>query len=182
MPLSPPAEREALHTRRYEFQGEQRADGLWDIDGQMTDVKSYGFDNRFRGRIEAGTPLHDMRIRLTLDEGFVIRDIEAVTDAGPYELCPDITPNFRKVIGLKIGAGWRGILRQQLGGTQGCTHLVEMLGAMATVAFQTIYPKIARKVENPDAARKPFLIDSCHAYRSDGPVGQQIWPKFYTGE
>ena len=67
MPLPNPEPRERLHTRRYEFNGYQRADGLWDIEGRMTDVKSYGFDNDYRGRIEAEEPLHDMRIRLTLD-------------------------------------------------------------------------------------------------------------------
>ena len=74
--LPSPAPRERLHTRRYEFNGYRRADGLWDIEGRMTDVKSYGFDNDYRGRIGPEEPLHDMRIRLTLDDDFVVRDIE----------------------------------------------------------------------------------------------------------
>ncbi len=88
MPLPSPEPRERLHTRRYEFNGFQRADGLWDIEGRMTDVKSYGFDNDYRGRIEAEEPLHDMRIRLTLDDDFVVQDIDTATDAGPFAICP----------------------------------------------------------------------------------------------
>ena len=52
-PLSGPVERKHLHTRRYEFQGFQRADGLWDIEGHMTDTKTYGFQNAWRGEIKA---------------------------------------------------------------------------------------------------------------------------------
>ena len=182
MPLPPPAEREHLHTRQYRFEGFQRADGLWDIEGRMTDVKTYGFDNSFRGRIEPGTALHDMSIRLTVDEDLVVHDIEAVTDEAPYHMCGDITPNFKRMIGVKVGFGWRTAIRKNLGGVEGCTHLVEMLGAMATVVFQTIYPKIRKKVEDPNPEKKPGLIDSCHAYRSDGPVVQRTWPSFYTGE
>ena len=181
MPLSPPAERKHLHTRRYHFEGFERADGLWDIEGRMIDVKTYGFDNSFRGRIVPGTPLHDMIIRLTVDTDFVVRDIEASTDWAPYQMCGDITPNFKRMIGTKVSLGWRTAIRQNLGGVEGCTHLVEMLGAMATVAFQTIYPKIAAKLENPNPAKKPGMIDSCHAYRSDGEIVKRIWPSFYTG-
>ena len=181
MPLPPPAERERLHTRTYEFAGYRRADGLWDIEGHMTDVKTYSFQNRYRGEVQAGEPLHDMWIRLTLDEDLIVRDIEAATEASPYAVCPAVTPNFKRMIGEKVAAGWRGAIRKKLGGVEGCTHLVEMLGAMATVAYQTMYPVLAKKAaENPKPG-KPGLIDSCHAYRSDGEVVKQAWPEFYTG-
>ena len=54
MPLSPPAERERLHTRRYEFGGFRRKDGLWDIEGQLIDTKTYAFSNQYRGEIQSG--------------------------------------------------------------------------------------------------------------------------------
>ena len=52
--LSAPAEREAQHFRNYQFGGYRRADGLFDIEGRMTDAKSYSFPNDWRGRIEEG--------------------------------------------------------------------------------------------------------------------------------
>jgi hypothetical protein len=182
MPLSPAAERERFHTRAYEIAGYRRADGLWDIEARMTDAKTYSFHNEHRGQIRAGEPLHDMWIRLTIDEGLVVRDIEAATDGAPFAVCPAITPNFKRMIGARVGAGWRRAIRQHLAGVEGCTHLAEMLGAMATVAFQTLYPVLAKKdAENPRPG-KPALLDSCHAYRSDGPVVKKAWPEFYTGE
>ena len=123
-----------------------------------------------------------MWIRLTIDEELLIHDIEAVTDDGPYAICPAITPNFKKIKGERIGAGWRQRVRAKLGGTEGCTHLVEMLGAMATVAFQTLYPTWARKRAKASTTKRPALIDTCHAYASDGEIVKKVWPDFYTGD
>lgn len=186
MPLSPSVPRKHLHQRKYDMNGYIREDGLWDIEAQLTDEKSYGFDSDFRGRIEAGDYIHDMKIRLTIDDGFTIKAIEAVTDASPYRLCPDITPNFERMVGVRIGPGWRKNIRERLGGVHGCTHLVEMLTAMATVAYQTFYSSKAQTGKQPVALNdepgtRPALLNSCHAYREDGPVVQKNFPDFYTG-
>lgn len=182
MPLPPPADREELHHRLYDFRGYRRRDGLWDIEGRLVDSKAYSFPNEFRGTIEAGEPLHDMSLRLTIDEDFKVHDIEATMDGTPYGVCPSITPNFKKMIGATIGRGWRLEIRSRVGGTQGCTHLVEMLTALATVAYQTLYPtRAANKKERPSEGR-PGLVDTCHAYRSDGEIVKNQWPDFYTGE
>src|SRR5262249_56435125 len=187
MPLSAPAvEREHLHDRRYEFQGFRRKDGLWDIEGRMTDSKTYAFDNRARGRIHPGEPLHDMRIRLTLDNDRVVRDIEVSTDAAPYAICPAVTPNFAVLKGVKVGPGWNKKVKELVGGVRGCTHHVEMLGAMATVVFQTMWSSSMRDPDRPPQAtqqhsQRPSIIDTCPALASDGPVVERLWPAFYTG-
>ena len=183
MPLSAPVERERLHDRRYEFQGFRRTDGLWDIEGRMVDTKTYDFPNHDRGTVHAGTPVHDMLIRLTLDDNFVVRDIEAVTEAAPFAICPAITDSFSVIKGLKLGAGWRRQLKDKLGGVKGCTHHVEMLAAMGTVAYQTMWKRVSREMSEKGSrpARRPGLIDSCHAFASDGPVVHRSWPEFYTG-
>ncbi|HLS68015.1 MAG TPA: DUF2889 domain-containing protein [Kiloniellales bacterium] len=180
MPLSEPAAREALHNRQYDFRGFRREDGLWDIEGRIVDTKTYAFENRHRGRIEPGTPVHDMQVRLTLDDDFRIHDIEAVTDASPFAICPGAAPNYRKLIGVRIAPGWRDLLKRELGGTGGCTHITEMLMAIGTVAFQTIVPM--RKRERPGAAgRRPPLLNSCHAFAEDGPVVKDLWPEHWKG-
>lgn len=188
MPLSPPAPREHIHTRRVECRGFRRADGLWDIEGHMTDVKTYAFDNQHRGRIEPGTPLHEMWMRLTVDDRMEIKAVEAVTDAGPFAVCPAITPDFQKLVGLRMKSGFTRQVRERLGGVHGCTHLVELLGPMATTAFQTISPILARERAAAGTAtteggggRAPALLNSCHAFRSDGEVVRRLWPAFYTG-
>ena len=181
MPLSPPAEREHLHTRQIELQGYRRADGLWDIEGHLTDIKSYGFKNEFRGEIAAGEPIHDMWLRLTIDEDFVVREVEAVTDGSPFRICPQITPNFQKLIGARMTKGWHAEVQKRLGGIEGCTHLVEILGTMGTAAYQSLYPALAKKNKAHGGLGKPGIIDSCHAFAGDGEVVRKSWPKFYTG-
>ena len=182
MPLPPPTDREELHHRKIDFRGYRRADGLWDIEGHLVDTKSYPFKNLYRGEIKPGEALHNMRIRLTIDDSFLIHDAEAVTDNGPFEVCPAITPNFKKMIGVTIAAGWRREIRSRLGGTEGCTHLVELLTGMATVAFQTLYPTLSKRNKDKPVTKKPRLIDSCHAFRSDGEVVKASWPDYYTGD
>ena len=72
MPLPAPAARTHLHTRAVTYQGFLREDGLWDIEAQMSDVKTYDFE-RTGGPHAAGTPIHGMQIRLTVDESMTIR-------------------------------------------------------------------------------------------------------------
>ncbi len=181
MPLSTPAEREHLHTRSIEYRGYRRGDGLWDIDARLTDVKTYSFRNEFRGEIAANEPVHDMWVRLTIDEDFVVRDVEAVTDGAPFEICPEIAPNFKKLIGARMRDGWRRELRERLGGVEGCTHLLEALGGLATAAYQTLYPTLAKKNKAHRSLGKPAIIDSCHAFASDGELVRKRWPQFYSG-
>mgnify|MGYP003646043246 CR=1 FL=1 len=96
MPLSQvTVERDPIHTRAIECRSYRRADGLWDIEGHLTDIKAYPFLNSFRGEVLPGEPLHDMWIRLTVDRDFIVQNVEAVTDAGPYALCPAILPETK---------------------------------------------------------------------------------------
>jgi hypothetical protein len=197
MVLSAPAERENLHTRTVECRGFRRRDGLWDIEGHMTDVKAYTFSNEYRGKMDPGTPLHDMWLRLTVDDTLTIHEVEAVTDKAPYAICPDITPNYQKLVGLRIKGGFTRMVKDRLGGVHGCTHLVELLGPIATTAFQTIYPILASEraaretnanasspaqAKNTANAKPPPMLNTCHAYASNGPLVKKLWPEFYTGD
>jgi len=157
---------------------------LWDIEGHLVDTKSYELpnSNRANGVIRPGEPLHEMWLRLTVDIDLMIHDVEAVTEWGPYAGCGAITPEFAKLKGVTIKAGWTLKTRALLGGTKGCTHLVELLGPIATTAFQTIYA--AREQQRPAGAdgRRPGLIGSCHMYAPDGPIVKERWPRWYTRE
>ena len=189
MPLSPPADREKLHTRTIEMHGYRRADGLFDIEARLTDTKSYEFSNHDRGVIEPGVPLHGMLARMTVSEDMVITAFEAVTEHGPYAICPSAAPNFARLAGLRIGRGFVKAANERVGGVHGCTHLRELLGQMGTVAFQTLY---AVRMRNPAApapdapnatetASRPVMLGTCLAYAPDSPVVQRQWPAFYTG-
>lgn len=190
MPLSKVnVDREPIHTRAIECRSYRRADGLWDIEGHLTDIKAYPFVNSFRGEVLPGEPLHDMWIRLTVDRNFIVQNVEVTTDAGPYALCPAILPSFQKLKGLKIGAGWNRNVREHLGGSKGCAHLVDMLKPIATVAFHTVRfsdsaPANATTAEDARQSAKPPRppVNTCHVWASDGELIRAEHPDFYTGD
>jgi hypothetical protein len=127
-----------------------------------------------------------MWLRLTIDDALVVRAVEAVTDASPYQLCPEVTGNYQRLVGLSIGPGFTQKVRKLLGGTQGCTHLVELLGPLATTAFQTVFPyrnrhRLEGGRQRAKSEHRPRLLDTCYALASDGPVVKRYWTEFYTG-
>lgn len=188
MPLPKPEPRELLHTRSINYQGYRRQDGLWDIEGHLTDTKTYPINNKWRTKIDAGEPFHEMLVRVTIDENFLIKDIEAKTENSPFEMCPNITPNYKALIGIVIGAGWRQNIRQKVGGVAGCTHITELLFPLATVAIQTVGPfkAKARKnkidVKEETTSQRPFFLNTCHAWSTDSIVVKEHEPDFYTGD
>ena len=181
MALTPPAPRGPIHHRQIDCRGYRREDGLWDIEGHLTDVKSYPFANAWRGEIGPGEAIHDMWLRLTLDDELTVIAVEAATDAGPFAICPAITPAFAKLQGLRIGPGWRREVHKRLGGVHGCTHLVELLGPLATTAYQTIHVWRAKHRPSPETDQPPRHLDSCHALARDGEVVRQHYPRWFTG-
>lgn len=187
MPLPEPASRTHIHTRKIDYRGYERDDGLWDIEAHMTDTKTYAFKNNWRGQMEIGQPLHEMLLRVTIDDDFVIRDICAATENSPFEMCPDITPNYASLIGIKMGLGWRKAIRMKVGGSQGCTHLTELLFPMATVAMQTIWPLKSHRRNQADSEveqtkHRPVVLDTCHAWSTESLVVKENAPDYYTGE
>lgn len=185
MPLSSPAARERIHTRTITCEGYERDDGLFDIDGWLTDVKSYDFTSTDRGEVKAGVPVHGMGLRLTIDASLTIRAVAAAMDFTPFSMCPSITPNFQRLVGLNLGKGFTGAVREALGGTQGCVHLVDLIKPMATTAYQLLAPagyKALKEKERRGALERPFFIDQCHAWKSDSEVTRAQFPSQYTGE
>lgn len=180
MPLSSVVHRKPLHTRKLTLQGYLREDGLLDIEGHLIDTKPFDIPNRDRGgRIRAGESLHEMRVRLTLDLDFKILDAQAVTEYAPYDHCKGGPLSFSRLIGEQIGPGWNKRVKSILGGRQGCTHITEMLGQMATTAFQTLNSLQSPGEPAKDKEEKPLILDTCLALASDSPVVEREWPEFY---
>lgn len=200
MPLTQAAAREKLHARDIQICGYRRADGLYDIEAQLADTKSYGFVNQDRGYVDAGEKLHGMWLRLTLDDTMLIVASEASTDHAPYAVCPSAAPAFRRLAGLHIKPGFLREANHRVGGTAGCTHLRELLQQMATTAYQTIGPyrawrearangeamepgsdKLDARIAQKILAGRGSIVNTCRAYASDGAIVQRRWPELYTG-
>lgn len=168
--------RQRLHQRRIELQGFKREDGLWDIEGHLTDVKDYDFEPHVGGLHQAGTPVHDMWLRITVDRSLTIVDTLAVMDSRPYPgSCERIEPDYRKLIGLRIAPGFTNAVRNALGGRAGCAHLTEMVASLATTAFQTL---AGERNLLPSGVKPPHL-DRCHALDTRGEVVREHYPRWF---
>lgn len=179
MPLSDPAcPRRPVHTRSIRVESYARDDGLWDIEAELVDTKAYDFPIRGGGTHPAGSPVHHMRLRITIDDGLTITASEAVYDAAPYgELCSAIAPDYSQLAGLNLLKQFRAQVRERFGRAAGCTHLTELTNVLPTVAVQTM---AGRRREQADNGERPFQLGGCHALRLDGPVVQQHYPSWYV--
>jgi hypothetical protein len=188
MSLSKPAPRRHLHTREIRCEGFEREDGLWDIEASIRDTKTYDTVEPFRGERAAGAPVHDMALRLTLDRDMVVKDIEVVTNHAPYNPCFTVAPAYKGLIGAKIGGGWRRAVNENVGGTKGCTHLKELLMPAATVAYQTMGSWPDKRGANgevlpvpmKDPSVKPYFLDGCKAWSTQGEVVEKLYPLHYV--
>ena len=177
--LSPPVPREEVHNRRVSCNGFVREDGLFDIEAEMTDNKSYPFPTEFRGDVTPDQYVHHMKVRVTVDREMKVHAAEALTIAGPYAICPTANDVFADIVGLTIGPGWRRRVAAAIGGRHGCTHITELMGVIGTIAFQTRYGEEARRRRQTVAAtgmetakarseaRASMLANSCVAYAVD---------------
>jgi hypothetical protein len=179
--LPPPAPRGLLHTRQVQCTGWEREDGLFDIEGRMSDIRTSDQDGaRGNAPRRAGEPIHLMSLRITLDANYTIVAAEAVTHQAPFGDCSLINAAYRRLVGLQVKGGFSKAVKDLFGGEQGCTHLTELLGPMATTAFQSIGPAMERRrvargepLEDPNSLKR--LVGSCFGLRQGGFAAIARW-------
>lgn len=168
--------RRLIHRRKVECQGYLRADGLWDIEGRLSDSKTHPVTLAEGRIVAAGQTYHGMLIRLTLDDDFIVREVHVAMSDVPTSQCRGAMPGYEKLLGERIGPGFSRRIKELFGGIGGCVHLTELLLPMATTAFQTI--PMARAMVAPRTAADTEaysnatgqLLNTCYALREDSPV------------
>jgi hypothetical protein len=178
MPLSPAADRSELHHRRLDFHGYRRADGCFDIECTLLDTKGMDVPLLGTGRVvAAGEAMHRMAIRMTVTSDLEVVALEAVSDATPYDICPEAAASLQAVVGMKIGAGWTYMIKRTLVGAASCTHLAEMLIAMGTAAYQTVVPYNRLQGRETEGFALEKKVDSCYAFAAERPLIRLLQPK-----
>ena len=168
--------------RRIEMHAYARDDGLWDVEAHLRDEKPFSYVDPGRGEQKAGDPVHDIRVRLTLDDDRVIRDVAVEMGSMPFGTCHEVKNSLLPLIGERVGRGWRQVLKKIPRNTT-CAHVHEVLVPMATVVHQGM--SLGRNPDGKVAIRpdhtlteKPFFVDDCHSWRADGPVVAHFYPQF----
>jgi hypothetical protein len=174
-------ERTEVHHRQIDIRFFRRSDGLYEVEGRLLDRKSHAFRRPLQdSETPPGQPLHDITVRLVADENSLVHDASASYSAAPFALCHQAAQTLEPLIGLRIGGGWNKRVRELLGGAASCTHIVELLGPMASTLHQGFAPKRIARMREPGNEEHKSKLDSCYSYGRDREVVARLWPHLAT--
>ncbi len=173
----PPAPRKPLHLRRISCEGFQREDGLIDLEGLLIDTKPVPL-NLVNRDVPPGEPIHQMRVRLTIDRELNILDACVYSEHTPYPDCAEVEAFYRQLVGLRIGPGFTREVKRMFRGTQGCSHMTELLAPLASTAFQVIWSNNDfDTVDEEGSAQRTSPLGGCHALRLEGHIVRTYFPQ-----
>lgn len=115
-----------------------------------------------------------MAIRLLVNcSNLLIEDVDVDQISVPREVCRETIDCLATIKGLTITKGFTSTVKKLAGGNKGCTHLVELILAMAPAVFQGFGAHRSQKPSNFDSDHRKmifeFLVDTCRVWREDGP-------------
>jgi hypothetical protein len=180
MALPPAApHRELKHRRSIDVQVFSRGQGLWDVDARLCDVKTREVMLGGKPR-PAGSPIHEMLLRLVVDERFNILEAGSESPWVPYPgQCDEHGDAYAGLAGLNLMQGFRRAAMERLGGVRGCTHLTELTQVLPTAVVQAFAGEVLDTQAGGRDGQPPFQIDRCHALRADGPAVKTHYPRWY---
>jgi len=163
-----------IHSRNIEI-------STYNYDGQRIIVEGFLKDDRFHesysvtGEKFPKGVIHHMAIRLLVNcSSLLIEDVDVEMISVPREACRETADCLAQIKGLTISKGFTLKIKKIAGGTNGCTHLVELLQAMAPAIIQGYAAHRSQQPApfNSEQAKAllHFLTNTCYAWREDGPL------------
>ena len=99
LPTADP-ERQLSHQRSIDVRVYSRGTGLWEVDATVRDVRAKDATTA-TGLLPAGQPIHDMLLRVVVDEQFNVIEAGARTEAQPYPgACESQGDTYGQLFGL----------------------------------------------------------------------------------
>ncbi len=180
MSLPPAApQRQLKHRRQIDVQVFARGDGLWEVDATLCDTKTR-VAQMAEGPRPAGTPIHDMLLRLVVNEKLDILQAGSDTRWMPYSgICNEHGDAYAKLVGLNLLQDFRKRLRERVGGVLACTHITELAQVLPTAVVQAFAGEVIDTRGTAEGAQQPFQIDRCHALRSSGEAVRIHYPRWH---
>jgi hypothetical protein len=173
------ATRQLKHRRQIDVQVYARGNGLWEVDAVLVDTKTR-VAHLAGGERPAGTPIHEMLLRLVVNEKLDIVQAGSETRWMPYTgQCDEHENVYTRLVGLNLLQDFRKNLRDRVGGVLGCTHITELAQMLPTAVVQAFAGEVIDTRGSAEGASQPFQIDRCHALRSAGPAVQEHYPRWY---
>lgn len=171
------ADRQLKHRRSIDVQVFRRNDGLWELDAVLVDTKPRDVQMVSGPRL-AGTPIHDMLLRIVVNEAFEVVQAGSQTRWMPYPgHCDAHGDAYTKLVGLNLMQGFRQGLRERFKGVLGCTHITELAQVLPTALVQGMAGEVIDTRGHGDT--RPYQIDRCHALRHDGEAVRLYYPRWH---
>lgn len=162
-----------LHTRNIEV-------ATYVYDEKRIMVEGFLKDDRFQethaitGEIFPSGVMHHMAIRLLVNcSNLLIEDLDVDLMSVPQVMCRETIDCLAPIKGMTITRGFTSKVKKMAGGSKGCTHLVELLLAMAPAVFQGFGAYQLQKPSASDSDQTKmilqFLVNTCRPWREEGP-------------
>ncbi|HOJ51450.1 MAG TPA: DUF2889 domain-containing protein [Syntrophales bacterium] len=129
--------------------------------------------------------MHHLGIRLLVNcSSMMIEEVDVKLFQVPRAFCLETADCLAPIKGMQISRGFSKRLKELVGGTKGCAHLVELLQAMAPAVFQGVAAYRSKKLVKLDTKTLQMvynrLVNSCHVWREGGPIAKAIKQKLST--
>lgn len=165
---------EKVHSRvieisTYEYGGERII-----VEGTLKDDRFQETHIATGERIPKGV-VHHMAVRLLVNcADLLIEDIDLEMIHVPREVCRETQACLAPIKGLHVTKGFTAKVKSLAGGKKGCTHVIELLLAMAPAVIQGYAAHRSAKPGgiDPELAKMHIrmLLNTCHVWREDGPI------------
>lgn len=162
-----------LHTRDIRMATHEFDDRRIVIEGTFLEKRLGDFQLASGEKRPAGV-IHHMILRWLFNmETFVIEDVEVEMPEVPHEECLETLKGMALLRGMRVAGGFTVKVKELLGGTKGCAHLLSLVTAMAPAALQGYAAHRSQRPGGFGPERETvlrFLVNTCHAWRADGPL------------
>lgn len=161
-----------LHTRTIRMDAVRVNDAELEVAGHLVDDRPEPED--WFG-VPAGPVIHDMRVTLRVRHpDLVITAASATMRARPYTICTDAVAPLQRLVGLSVTRGFTRAVNERLGRANGCAHLTALVHALGPVVRQAAGVAFPGPRPTPEAASDPWFVNTCHAWREDGPLHARL--------
>lgn len=165
--------RKKIHTRQIDIATYEKINNSIIVEGILHD-KRLAEVYQPNGEKKTKGTVHHLIIRLQINlPDLAIKDIEVEMPTIPRDECRETIQCLAPIKGVRIVSGFTARVKNLVGGTKGCYHLLALLTAMAPAAVQGAWNAMARKPVDPKkhipvAIKK--MRNTCHVWREDGPL------------
>ncbi len=145
------------------------------VEGQLIDnrlIETY----HHSGENRSPDTVHHLVIRMLIDRDFHIREIEAEMPRTPHVDCRETAESLQVLKGMKIARGFTMKIKELFSNGKGCSHLSELIIAMAPAAIQGFWTAYSGNPlpKESKSSMKTFLKNTCWVWRSDGPLMKSL--------